>query len=145
MLSLYNQHMAKSRNSMSDLVDDMWGSIDLTFPKSRPGYFATNSTTASTTTGKSYKSIESNEGLKLTVDLPGVDPNSIELERSGSVVALFYTSSSGRREERRFSISEKYDCETARGTYALGQVTIQIDAMKPVEKPPSTKLPFTIK
>ena len=147
MLELYNLAMPKKSPTLFDDIFSNFASIDLSPFKHGGTQFVTNTTEnfSSALDNKSYKSIATANELRLTVDVPGIDPNTIELEVTKNVVSVKGKSSSGKERVNRFTVSNNYDCSTARGEYQFGQVTITIDTVKQEKSQETTKRPITIK
>ena len=107
-----------------DWFGDLFGS---------PGVFSTMSSTMNSSVKKtehdgtlrSYKSTSDPTGMTLYVDLPGVDPNTVELTVCGSRVVVKGVNR-GRQFINTYTVSNDFSTETTVAKLSFGQLEIRL-------------------
>lgn len=90
---------------------------------------------------RSYRTVSDETGTTLTVDLPGVDPKTVQLQVGGNKVVV--TGKNGKKDfTQRYTLAGELDVASARATLKLGQLVIKI-ARLPV--PDLKNVPIEIK
>lgn len=74
---------------------------------------------------RSYRSASDDDGMTLTVDLPGVDPKTVRLSVGGDKVVVS-GKNRGKDFKQTYTLSAEMDVSTARATLRHGQLEIRI-------------------
>lgn len=141
MLSIYNWPMAfdAKRFTFSDIYSNFFG--DLT--ASDDAVTDESIVSDRKVSLNSYKSVAKADELKLTVDVPGMDPSTIALKVQKNVVRIV-GNVDGKPQTRRFNIVSQYDCDNASASYEFGRVLVTIPAYKQ-EQPETKTIPIKIR